>query len=422
MSKQKRKSSKKSTGPTAEVTTANETPAPVEAASAANTEGKPVASADANEVKASEVAEPAKPPVPTESASALPRLSADGELAPADLSDAPPAVAAPTPSKPVRRRKKAAAKSGERVSEMPPTVREGKSQSEMKVAAEVLDKKLENLDKRLEQKIDAHKAAKQGLAGDPDDTSIPPVVEHEHEESFFAGGEHAHKNDRVTGTSGSFDAVDPKHLQKMTPAAKARRAHLSRYVKIAVAASAAVLLAAFVRVSLTSKKDDTHVQAQANVAQIDNAPANVVAQGNVGKAPDTTGAAVVENVPPPVDTAPPTDMAGGDAKAPETADAKDAAAPVNPVGVMGDGTAKPKTAWQEKASAKAALESGNNAGAISAGERSVGLDATDGEAWLVLGAAYQAQGNVTQAKRCFNACISQGKKGPIDECRSMLAQ
>ncbi len=80
----------------------------------------------------------------------------------------------------------------------------------------------------------------------------------------------------------------------------------------------------------------------------------------------------------------------------------------------------PKTAYQEKISAKAALERGSNGAAIAAGERSVALDPSDGEAWLVLGGAYQAMGNNGQAKRCYNACVSQGKKGPISDCRDML--
>ena len=50
----------------------------------------------------------------------------------------------------------------------------------------------------------------------------------------------------------------------------------------------------------------------------------------------------------------------------------------------------------------------------------MGLDPSDGEAWLVLGGAYQAMGNTGQAKRCYNACVSQGKKGPISDCKDML--
>ena len=63
---------------------------------------------------------------------------------------------------------------------------------------------------------------------------------------------------------------------------------------------------------------------------------------------------------------------------------------------------------------------GANGVAIQAGERSVALDPSDGEAWLVLGGAYQAMGNNGQAKRCYTACTTQGKKGPISDCKDML--
>ena len=79
-----------------------------------------------------------------------------------------------------------------------------------------------------------------------------------------------------------------------------------------------------------------------------------------------------------------------------------------------------KTAAQEKKASSQLLERGNAKGAIEAGERSVALDATDGEAWLVLGAAYQQVGKNADARRCFNSCIKEGKHGPISECRAML--
>jgi tetratricopeptide (TPR) repeat protein len=78
------------------------------------------------------------------------------------------------------------------------------------------------------------------------------------------------------------------------------------------------------------------------------------------------------------------------------------------------------TADQAKEAARAALEHGANRAAISAGERAVVMDGSDAEAWLVLGAAYQANGNVGHAKSCYDACVSHGSKGPVDECRDML--
>jgi Flp pilus assembly protein TadD len=58
--------------------------------------------------------------------------------------------------------------------------------------------------------------------------------------------------------------------------------------------------------------------------------------------------------------------------------------------------------------------------AIEAGERSVQLDPTDGEAWLILGAAYQTKGDAKEARRCYKSCVEQGKRGPRNECAAML--
>ncbi len=290
-------------------------------------------------------------------------------------------------------------------------VREGKSNSDLKVAPAVLDKKLDALEQKLEEKIDAHQAARKGMATDPDDSSIPPVVEHEHEEQFFADAE---KKPPVTsGMSGGFDMIDPKHAQKMTAAAHARRAHLTRYVMGAVAVGLVICAVAFIRMKLAPPdRDNAHATASQSTTQV----VIPVKTPDAVKQPDPAVIQIVEGAPITGDIQ---DTTGADAKAIES-DGKDGASS-SPIGVTADNTVKPKNAWQEKATAKAALESGNNGTAIAAGERSVALDASDGETWLVLGAAYQASGNVTQAKRCFNACISQGKKGPIDECKSMLA-
>ena len=70
--------------------------------------------------------------------------------------------------------------------------------------------------------------------------------------------------------------------------------------------------------------------------------------------------------------------------------------------------------------ARQALESGRTGVAIEAGERSVALDPTDGETWLLLGAAYQEKGRAADARKAFTSCIKEGKKGPIGECRAML--
>jgi hypothetical protein len=75
---------------------------------------------------------------------------------------------------------------------------------------------------------------------------------------------------------------------------------------------------------------------------------------------------------------------------------------------------------QEKADARRSLERGNVRAAIAAGERAVALDASDADAWLVLGAAYQELGNVTHARRCYALCAKSATRGPVAECRALL--
>jgi hypothetical protein len=58
--------------------------------------------------------------------------------------------------------------------------------------------------------------------------------------------------------------------------------------------------------------------------------------------------------------------------------------------------------------------------AIAAGERAVALDKSDGEAWLILGAAYQVSGQGGQALRCYQTCVAQGRVDPRGECAAMV--
>ena len=79
-----------------------------------------------------------------------------------------------------------------------------------------------------------------------------------------------------------------------------------------------------------------------------------------------------------------------------------------------------KTALEEKKDSQRALDRGKSKDAIASGERSVALDPADGEAWLILGAAYQEQGKMADARRCYQACLKEGKRGPKGECAAML--
>ena len=73
-----------------------------------------------------------------------------------------------------------------------------------------------------------------------------------------------------------------------------------------------------------------------------------------------------------------------------------------------------------KREALIALEARRLPEAIAAGERAVALDATDGEAWLILGAAYQENYQLGEARRCYRACVVKGKVDPRGECAAML--
>jgi Flp pilus assembly protein TadD len=73
-----------------------------------------------------------------------------------------------------------------------------------------------------------------------------------------------------------------------------------------------------------------------------------------------------------------------------------------------------------KKAAQRALDNGKLAVAIENGEASVAADPTDGEAWLLLGAAYEQKGRVADARAAYQSCVSKGKRGPTGECAALL--
>ncbi len=345
------------------------------------------------EMAAELVAEPiavSEPPPPASEVSA----SEPPPASEVSASDAP-ASAAPATKRPKKKRP-----ASKKRSVRPPPV----------VSREALDQKIDRLEAKLEEKKDAvAKAAREGFGSKPDDddTSVPPVDLEVHD-AFFAAGEKAH----VVKESGSFAALDPRQAQKMSASAHARRAHLSRYVKIAVGAAAGILMLGFAIKSFRGHPSDEPVRRE--VTHVAAAIEQPVQQEQPKAVTPPPAIQNVENADKVVEAKPEEKKddtaAAADAKATEeTTDKKDDLPPE-----------KPKNAWQEKQAAKAALERGANATAIQAGERSVALDPSDGEAWLVLGGAYQAMGNASQAKRCYSACVNQGKKGPISDCKDML--
>lgn len=235
--------------------------------------------------------------------------------------------------------------------------------------------------------------------------SIPPVTEDIGDEPFFA-------RDSVPVPADELEDDDEakERALRETPEVRARVARARRIVSGLVAA-AAVLLVGGVGAKLLEGKGNAAVPsthaAAAPVAVPEPKPA----------APQVEAAKPVE-APKPVAEAPKPAEAPA---APEPAKAEPAKVePAAPAAPAASSDAPTKTALEEKKEAQRLLDRGKSKDAIAAGERSVALDPADGEAWLLLGAAYQEQGKMADARRCYQACIKEGKRGPKGECAAML--
>ncbi len=207
----------------------------------------------------------------------------------------------------------------------------------------------------------------------------------------------------------------------LSPTGVARRAQLGRYVAAAVGLAALVGLAGAVRGRSTRDAMSAQLSERPALAAEPRAP--VAAAQQIQQAPvvQTTPIALAEVAVPeavkPVDDVKPTEAKLGeekkDEKKADTASPEEK--PVEEQRIELD----PVQAKKEKNVAHNALEAGKHAKAIEAGERSVALDPTDAEAWLILGVAYQEKGKKEDAKRCFKSCLTEGKRGPKGECAMM---
>ena len=72
--------------------------------------------------------------------------------------------------------------------------------------------------------------------------------------------------------------------------------------------------------------------------------------------------------------------------------------------------------------AQRALESGDTAKAIEYARQATASDASNTEAWLTLGAAYEASGRPALARTAYRSCAAQGRGDRVAECRALLAQ
>jgi Flp pilus assembly protein TadD len=250
-----------------------------------------------------------------------------------------------------------------------------------------------------------------------DDSSYPPVDLDNH---FF---DRASRHSEAPAES---EEHDPRMALKRTATVAKRRAHLAKYVKIAVAGASVLCLAALVKVAVARGSSDgaphSHVSAsvaapqptQAAQAAVETAPQP---QAPAEQAPAEPAAPTPQPEPTAQVAAPAPEPGAAPAETPQTAQTAAETAPAAPADPAAE--PDPKAAAKEKNTCRTALERGKLADAIEAGERSVALDPTDSEAWLILGAAYQEKGNIKDARRCYKACIEQGKRGPKYECMAM---
>jgi Flp pilus assembly protein TadD len=243
---------------------------------------------------------------------------------------------------------------------------------------------------------------------DFDDASYPPVDLDNH---FFGGNGPL----RVSEPPIEADERDPRMSLKQTPEVARRRANLQKYVKVAVAAASALCVAALFKVAVTRSASHEESRSPVDLAAAAPRPEQnpvPLAAEPVIVAPSATETPQAADLSAPLPSD--TDPAAAEPAPAEPAPADRAA--VEPAPAEPDSAAAAK----EKNNSRNSLEFGKVADSIEAGERSVALDSTDGEAWLILGAAYQQKGDMKNARRCYRACLDQGKRGPKYECAAMF--
>jgi hypothetical protein len=275
-------------------------------------------------------------------------------------------------------------------------------------------------------------------------TSAPPPSDLD--ERFFArAGDHSDAHDGAD----LDDGYDERMAQKNSPAARARREKNWMYIRWAAGVCLGIMGVVLVQ-HATSRSDAPEplpvITVPARTAPAPSAAhaAEPAAEPSAGQpvaaasaGPSASAALIPVAIPtattddlPAASGAPPGTPPSASAKFQEAnaalglaakAQGTDPATLPVPVAVPAEPTeAERKSAGQEKRTCQGLLDQGAFAKAVEAGERSVALDPTDGEAWLLLGAAYQSMGKNAEARRSFSSCIAEAKKGPIGECRAML--
>jgi hypothetical protein len=72
--------------------------------------------------------------------------------------------------------------------------------------------------------------------------------------------------------------------------------------------------------------------------------------------------------------------------------------------------------------AQQALDRGDVGRAIELAQKATQADPSSAEAWLTLGAAYEAAGKGGPARSAYRSCAAKGKGDRVDECRALMAQ
>jgi hypothetical protein len=213
-------------------------------------------------------------------------------------------------------------------------------------------------------------------------------------------------------------------------AERERRRYLTRYVVSAVALSGVICIAAVVHATGMSVRPTASQEAStpslAPARLLGAAAAESPIEPKVAPAPstDTVASAPVAPAVEPAEV-PAVAPAAVEAVVPAAAPAQTlvgeiAGAKPDSGGVATDEPSDPHAALKAKQESQRALDLGKVALSIEAGERSVRLDASDAEAWLILGAAYMQHGGGAQARRSFTSCVQLAKRGPRNECAALL--
>jgi Flp pilus assembly protein TadD len=74
------------------------------------------------------------------------------------------------------------------------------------------------------------------------------------------------------------------------------------------------------------------------------------------------------------------------------------------------------------AQASHALADGETPRALALAHQAVLANPSDADAWLILGAACQAAGNVPAARDAYRSCVSSARTANISECRLLAGQ